>query len=177
MSTKAYKPDYKSRLEAQKHRLESRSEESKMRILNNVDYLRTDGAEVIKGEALRALSDKSPVAAKLVGNVLGIKPPSDRARTHIVRMDHDQDGAMRKYSRVSRLLRDTQSGEDTGKPSIVSRLQDSSWSSLMQDVVTPAGLAVGSSLLLAGTLRGFGSGLRGLTKGLIKGIGKGLFKL
>ena len=177
MSTKAYKPDYKSRLEAQKHRLESRSEESKMRILNKVDYHRTHGAEVVKTEALRALSDKSPVAAKLVGNVLGIKAPSDRPHTHIVRMDRDQDGTMSEHTRVSRLLRDTQSGEDIGKPSIVSRLQDSSWSTLLQDVVIPAGLAVGSSLLLAGTLRGAGSGLRGLTKGLIKGIGKGVFKL
>lgn len=176
MSTKSYKPDYKSRLEAQKHRLESRSEESKMRILNNVDYLRTDGAEVVKGEALRALSDKSPIAAKLVGNVLSIKAPSSTPRTHIVRMDRDQDGTMSEHSRVSRLLRDTQAGEDTGKPSIVSRLQDSSWSTLLQDVVIPAGLAVGGSLLLAGTLRGAGSGLRGLTKGLIKGIGKGVFR-
>lgn len=172
MSTKAYKPDYKSRLEAQKHRLESRSEESKMRILNNVDYLRTDGVEVAKGEALRALADKSPMTAKLVGSALGIKAPAATPRTRIIRMDPDGEGQLHERSRLVDLRKD----QESDKLSIMDKIKDSSWSSLLQEVVLPTGLAVGSSLLIAGTLRGAGSGLRGIAKGIFKGIGKGLFK-
>ena len=149
MSTKAYKPDYKSRLEAQKHRLESRSEESKMRILNNVDYLRTDGVEVAKEEALRALADKSPMTAKLVGSALGIKAPAATPRTHIIRMDRDGDGQLHERSH----LVDLRQGQASDKPSIVDKIKDASRSSLIQEVILPTGLAVGSSLLLAGTLR------------------------
>lgn len=173
MSTKAYKPDYKSRLEAQKHRLESRSEESKMRILNNVDYLRTDGVEVAKEEALRALADKSPMTAKLVGSALGIKAPAATPRTRIIRMDPDEEGRLHERSH----LVDLRQGQASDKPSIVDKIKDASRSSLIQEVILPAGLAVGSSLLLAGTLRGAGSGLRGIAKGILKGIGKGVFKL
>lgn len=183
MSTKSYKPDYKSRLEAHKHRLESKSEESKMRILNSVDYLRTEGVEIAKTEAVNALRGKSPVAAKLVGNVLGIKEGSQPARTHVVRIGRDEEGNTLESPRLSRLedqIRRTRAEEkEQGqKPSILDRLQSSSsWSTLLQEVVLPAGLAVGSSLLLAGTLRGVGSGVRGVAKGLFNGIGKGLLKL
>lgn len=173
MSTKAYKPDYKSRLEAQKRRLESRSEESKMRILNNVDYLRTDGVEVAKEEAMRALTDRSPMAAKLVGSALGIKSPSAAPRTRIIRMDPGEEDQSPDRTRPSGLLQD-RAGD---KLSIVDKIKDASRSSLIQEVILPAGLAVGSSLLLAGTLRGAGSGLRGIAKGILKGIGKGVFKL
>lgn len=182
MSTKSYKPDYKSRLEAHKHRLESKSEESKMRILNSVDYLRTEGVEIAKTEALSALRAKSPVAAKMVGSVLGIKEGTQPARTHVVRIGRDEEGNTLESPRLSRLedqIRHTRAEEkeQARKPSILDRLQSSSWSTLLQEVVLPAGLAVGSSLLLAGTLRGVGSGVRGVAKGLFNGIGKGLLKL
>lgn len=182
MSTKSYKPDYKSRLEAHKHRLESKSEESKMRILNSVDYLRTEGVEIAKTEVMNALRDENPVAAKMVGRVLGIKEGRKPARTHVVRIDRDEEGNTLESPRLSRLrdqisLRRTEEEPEDHKPSILDRIQSASWSALLQEVILSAGLAVGSSLLLAGTLRGVGSCIRGVAKGLFTRIRKGSLKL
>lgn len=163
MSNQTYKPDYKSRLEAQKHRLRSSAEESKMRILNNVDYLRTDGVDVAKGEALRTLSGKSPMAGKLLGKVLGIKSSEQRpTRTEIIRM-----GAADKPKAKPDRKR---GGERSVRPFSPREIkEETSTSKLVEEVVLPTGLAVGSSLLLAGVLRGAGKLIRGIAGKLFGG--------
>lgn len=165
MSTKSYQPDYMSRLEAQKHRLESKAEESKMRIQNNLDYVRTDGAEVVKGEALRALAGKNPRAAKIAASVLGIKAPRKHSSIQLSRSRHTASDARSTAGRTSQ-----------SSLSFIDKIRNASTSDLMEEVILPTGLALGSSLLFAGTLRGVGTGIKGLTKGLFGGLKRMIFR-
>lgn len=148
------KPDTRSRLEARRHLLESRVEESRMRIADRAEHLRSEAFDALKGEAMSALADRSPLAAGVVRRVLGLHGPGEAPfRTQVTRAEHAEE-PQASESKPAAPVSPARSGR------------------LLEELLLPVGLAAGRALLLAAALRGVGSGARGVLKLMGKAVKK-----